>query len=107
MAAKVSKYTTAHFWRRARRRSNKTFAEQDLCYRRQSLPKGQNAACLTFVSEDADQDNIKFYANFAKKRKRQVGEPDDAAALDEVAQEHVRYNLQHQGARSTVETPFA
>ncbi len=30
--------------------------------------------------EDADQDNIKFYTNFAKKKKRQVGEPDDVAA---------------------------
>jgi hypothetical protein len=53
------------------------------------------------------RDNIKFYTNFAKKRKRVGGEPDDAAALEELAQEHVRFNLQHQGVRSRVESPFA
>ena len=67
----------------------------------------QKGKTLFDPREDAGHDNIKFYTNFAKKRKRQVGEPDDAAALDELAQEHVHFNLQHQGVRSRVETPFA
>ncbi len=65
-----------------------------LCYRRQSLPKGQNAACSTLVKTLTK--TILSFTRTLLRRER-----------DKVAQGHVRFNLQHQGVRSRVETPFA
>lgn len=64
-----------------------------------------------YFSSHANEDDIKFYTNYAKKSKKKLvdveGPVNDADVVDELTNAHQSFNRDHQGVRSRVETPYA